>query len=103
MSQGPGNGLLQQLAIANGPSGPPVPLPLGRHHQSGPTQLMGSAADGGIGATGTAVEQQVHHPAPGAGEQLSGNPLMGPDQITATTSRDHQRASRGNLRPRWTT
>ncbi len=103
MSQGPGNGLLEQLAIADRPGGPAMALPLGRHHQSRPTQLVGSAADGGIGATGTSVEQQVHQTAPGAGQQLSGNPLMGPGQITAATGRDHQRASRGNLRPRWTT
>ena len=103
MGYGPGNGLLKQLAIADRPGGPAMPLPLGRHHQRRPAQLMGRTADGGISPTGPAMENQVHQPAPGAGEQLSGNPLMGPGQITATTSRDHQRASRGNLRPRWTT
>jgi hypothetical protein len=51
---------------------------------------MGSPADGGIGATGTAMEQQVHNPAPGTGQQLSGDPLMGPDQIAASTGGDHK-------------
>jgi hypothetical protein len=54
---------------------------------------MGRAADGGIGATGTAMEQQVHQPAAASGEQLSGDPLMRPGQIAAATSRDHKRTS----------
>jgi hypothetical protein len=55
---------------------------------------MGRSADGGIGATGTAMKQQVHQPAATAGEQLSGNPLMGPGQIAAATSSNHKRMSR---------
>jgi hypothetical protein len=61
---------------------------------------MGSPADGGIGATGPAMEHQMNGPATTAGEQLSGDPLMGPSQITTATGGDHQRAGRGNLRPR---
>jgi hypothetical protein len=99
VSQGPGNGLLEQLAIADRPGGPAMALPLGRHRQSGPAQLMGSPANGGIGTTGTAVEQQMHRPAAGAGQQLSGNPLMGPGQIAAATGGDHKRASRGFTQP----
>ena len=76
-------------------------LPLGWHHQRGPTQLMGSPADSGIRATGAAMENQMNGPATTAGEQLSGDPLMGPGQITAATGGDHQRASRSNLRPQW--
>ena len=94
MSLRPGTGLLEQLTIADWPGGPAVALPLGRHHQRRPAQLMGGATDGGIGAAGTAMEQQVHQPAAATGEQLSGNPLMGPGQITAATSRDHKRVSR---------
>ena len=90
----PGNGLLEQLAIADWPGGPAVALPLGRHHQRRPAQLMGRSADGGIGAAGTAMEQQVHQPAAATGEQLSGDPLMRPGQIAAATSRDHKRISR---------
>jgi hypothetical protein len=55
---------------------------------------MGRSADGGIGAAGTAMEQQVHQPAAATGEQLSGDPLMRPGQITAATSRDHKRVRR---------
>jgi hypothetical protein len=60
---------------------------------------MGSPADGGISAAGAAMEEQMHRPAAGAGQQLSGDPLMGPDQITAATGGDHKRASRGFTQP----
>ena len=100
MGHGPGDGLLEQLPVADRPSGAAVLLPLGRHHQGAPTQLMDSAGNGGIGAAGTAVEQQMHQPAAAAGEQFSGNALMGPGQITAATGGDHQRAGGGDLRPR---
>ena len=103
MSHRPGNGLLQQLAIADRPGGPAVALPLGRHHQRRPAQLMGSAANGAIGAAGPAMENQMNGAATTAGEQLRGDPLMGPGQITATPGRDHQGSSRGNCRPRWIT
>ena len=94
VSHCPGNGLLQQLPIADRPGGPAVALPLGRHHQRGPAQLMSSAANGGIGTTGPAMKHQMHQPAATASEQLSGDPLMGPGQITAATSGDHQRTGR---------
>jgi hypothetical protein len=61
---------------------------------------MGRTADGGIGATGAAMENQMNGPAATASEQLSGDPLMGPGQIAAATGRDHKRANRSNLRPR---
>jgi hypothetical protein len=80
---------LEQLSVADRPSGTAVLLPLGRHHQGAPTQLMGSPGNGGIGAASTAVEQQMHQPAAAAGEQLSGDALMGPGEITAATSGDH--------------
>ena len=57
MGLGPGNGPLEQLAIADRPGSAAVALPLGRHHQRGPTQLMGDPADGGISAAGASVEQ----------------------------------------------
>jgi hypothetical protein len=60
---------------------------------------MGGAGNGGISAAGTAVQQQMHQPAAAAGEQLSGDALMGPGQITAATGSDHQRAGRGLNRP----
>ena len=60
---------------------------------------MGRAADGGIGATGTAMEQQVHQPAAATGEQLSRHPLVGPGQITAAAGGDHKRTRRAWIRP----
>ena len=103
MGHGPGDGLLEQLPVADRPSGAAVLLPLGRHHQRAPAQLMGSPGYRGIRTTGTAVENQMHQPAATAGEQLSGHPLMRPGQITTAPGRDHQRASRSNLQPRWNT
>ena len=59
---------------------------------------MGGPGNGGIGAAGTAMEQQMDKTAAAAGQQLSGNPLMGPGQITAATGRDHKRTSRARSR-----
>jgi hypothetical protein len=36
------------------------------------------------------MEEQMHQPATAAGEQLSGDALLGPGQITATPGCDHQ-------------
>lgn len=55
---------------------------------------MGGTGNGGVGAAGTSVENQMDKPAAAAGQQLSGNPLMGPGQITAATGGDHKRMSR---------
>jgi hypothetical protein len=46
------------------------------------------------------VEQQVNKAATAAGEEFSGNPLLGPGQIPATTGRDHQRTGWGYFRAR---
>ena len=64
---------------------------------------MGSAANGGIGTTSPAMENQMHQLAATTGQKLSGNPLIGPGQITAATGGNHQRAGRNNLRPRLNT
>jgi hypothetical protein len=103
MGYGPGNGLLEQLAVADRPGGAAMATPLSWHYQGAPAQLMGSAGYRGISAAGTAVEQQMHQPAAAAGEQFSGNALMGPGQITAATGSDHKRAGGGDLRPRLNT
>ena len=84
-----GDGLLEQLAIADRPGGAAMAAPLGRHHQGAPAQLGSGAGDGGIGTTGTAMEQQMHQPAAAAGEQLSCHALMGPSQITTAPGGDH--------------
>ena len=98
MGNSSGDGLLEKLAITDRPGGPAMPLPLGRHHQRRPAQLLGSGADRGISAAGTAVEQQVNKAPAAAGEQLSGHALMGPGQITAASGRDHQRTGWGYFR-----
>jgi ABC-type branched-subunit amino acid transport system ATPase component len=56
-------------------------------------------ADRGISAASAAMEQQMDQPATTAGQQLSGDALMGPGLITAATGSDHQRAGRGLNRP----
>ena len=100
MGNSPGNGLLEQSPIADWPSGPTMALPLSWHDQGRPTQLLGSATNGGISAAGTAMENQMHQPAATACEELSGNALLGPGQITATPGCDHQRTGRGYFRAR---
>ena len=94
MGLSPGNGQLEEFPIANRTGGPAMAPPFGGHDQRRPAQLMGRAGDGGIGSAGSAVKQQMDQPAAAAGQQLSGNPLMGPGQITAANGRDHQRTSR---------
>jgi hypothetical protein len=42
----------------------------------------------------------MHQPAATAGEQFSGDALMGPGQITAATGRDHQ-GTGGGLNGPW--
>ena len=99
MDNSAANRLLEQLPIADWPSGPAMELPLGRHHQGWPTQLMGSAINCGIGPAGTAMEEQMYQPAAGASQQLSGNPLLGPCQITTAPSCDHKRVGWGHCGP----
>ena len=103
MGQCLGNGQLKQLAIADRPGSPAMALPCGRQRESRPAQLMGSPGDGGIGTAGSAMEQQMDRPAAAAGKELSGDPLVGPGQITAAAGCDHQRAGRNDLRPRLNT
>ena len=95
MSDCPSNGLLEKLAVADRPGRAAMALPLGWHHQARPTQLVGSPADGGIGTASAAMEQQMNQPAAAACQQLSGDALMGPEQIAAATGGDHKRANRG--------
>ena len=95
MGLGAGNGQLEQLPVADRPGGPAMAPPLGRQDESRPAQLMGSTGDGGIGAAGSAMEQQMDRPTAAAGEQLSGHALMGPGQITAAAGRDHKGAGPG--------
>jgi hypothetical protein len=45
------------------------------------------------------MEQQMDQPTATAGEQLSGNPLMGPGQITAAAGCDYKRTTGADERP----
>ena len=99
MGLGLGDSQRQELPIADRPGGPTMAPPFSRQDERRPAQLMGGASDGGIGAAGTAVEQQMDQPTATAGEQLSGNPLMGPGQITAAAGCDHKRTTGADERP----
>jgi hypothetical protein len=94
------NRLLEQLPIADWPSGPAMELPLSWHHRGRPAQLLGRPTNGGISAAGTAMEEQMHQPATAAGEQLSGHALLRPGQITTASGRDHKRMGWGHCGPR---
>jgi hypothetical protein len=59
---------------------------------------MGSTADGLISATGTAMEQQMDGPAATALQESGGDPLLGPEEITATGGNDDDRATNNNRR-----
>ena len=57
-----------------------------------PAELLGGTADGAICATGPAMQQQVNRPASRALEQGRGDALLRPDEITATSGDDDDRA-----------
>jgi hypothetical protein len=91
-------GLLEEAAIADRPGAAAIATPLGGMGLDTPTQLMGGTADGLIGATGTAMEQQMDGPATAALEQGGGDALLGPGEITATGSNDDDGAMNNNRR-----
>ena len=91
-------GLLEEAAIADRPGAAAIATPLGRKGLDPPTQLMGSTADGLIGATGTAMEQQMDGPAATALEEGGGDALLGPGEITATGGNDDDGAMNQNRR-----
>ena len=71
--------LLEEEAIADGAGPAATATPLGLKGLDRPTQLMGTAADGLIGASGTAMEQQMNSPAiAAAGEQPAPPPQYRP-------------------------
>ena len=85
-------GLLEQTPIADGPSTAAITAPISGERLDAPAELVGSAADGAIGATGTAMEQQMNGPATTALEQGRGDARLRPDEITTTASDDDDRA-----------
>jgi hypothetical protein len=85
-------GLLEQKAIADGAGSAAMAAPISSEGLDPPAELMGGAADGAIGATGPAMQQQMNRPATAALEQGGGDALLGPDEITATSGDDDDRA-----------
>jgi hypothetical protein len=85
-------GLLKQLPIADRTGTAAKAAPLGREGLNAPAELMGSAADGLISTTGTAMQEQMNSTAAAALEQGGGDALNGPGQITTAPGDDHHRA-----------
>jgi hypothetical protein len=90
---GVADGLLQELAIADGACPTAKAAPISGESRSGPAELIGGKGNGLIGAMGPAMEQKMHRAAMGLSQKLTGNQGHGPGQITTTTGHDHQ--SRG--------
>jgi hypothetical protein len=63
-------GLLEKAPIADGAGAAAIPAPLGIEGLNAPAELVGSATDGLIGTTGTAMEGEMdgptHHWVPSA-------------------------------------
>jgi hypothetical protein len=76
--------LLKQLPIADGTGAAAKAAPLSREGLNAPAELMGRAADGLIGTTGTAMQEEMNGTATAALEQGGGDALNGPGQITTT-------------------
>ncbi len=91
-------GLLEEAAIADWPGAAAIATPLGSEGLDPPAELMGSATDGAISATGTAMEQQMDGPAATALQESGGDPLLGPGEITATGGNDDDGAMNQNRR-----
>jgi len=85
-------GLLQQEAIADRTGSAAMAAPISGEGLNPPAELLGGTADGAISATGPAMQQQVNRPASRALEQGGGDALLGPDEITATSGDDDDRA-----------
>lgn len=71
-------GLLEKAPIADGTGTATKAAPLSSEGLDAPAELMGSAADGLISATGTAMEQQMHSTATAALKQGGGDALSRP-------------------------
>jgi hypothetical protein len=92
MAQGLGEGLIQELAIADGASATAKAPPIGRECLARPAELISGDGDGLIRSTGTAMEEEMDRATIGAGEKLTGDQGHGPSQITATAGHDHKGA-----------
>jgi hypothetical protein len=85
-------GLIQQKAIADGASSAAMAVPISGEGLDPPAELLGGTADGAISTTGTAMQKQMDRPATAALEESRGDALLGPDQITATSGNNDDRA-----------
>ena len=85
-------GLLEQKAIADGAGSTAMAVPISGERLDPPAELMGSATDGLISTTRTAMQKEMDGPATAALEQGGRDALNGPGQITAAPSDDHHRA-----------
>ena len=74
MGLGLDKGLLQQKAIADGAGTAAVAAPISGEGLNPPAELLGSATDGAISATGPAMEQQMDRPANGGAVAPKGAP-----------------------------
>jgi len=93
-------GLLKQLPIADGTGTAAKAAPLSGEGLDTPAELMGSAADGLISATGTAMQEEMNGAATAALEQGGGDALNGPGQITPAPGDDNYRVVDKNRRRR---
>jgi hypothetical protein len=87
-------GALQHLAITHRPGTTAIKAPLGADDFHGPTEARGGLIDGGIGPTGTAMQEALHGAASGGQAEGGGDLIGGPIEITAPTGHDHQGAQR---------
>ena len=92
MGLGLHQGLLQQEAIADRTGSAAMAAPISSEGLDPPAELLGRTADGAIRTTGTAMEQQMDRPATAALEESRCDALLGPDEITATSRDDDDRA-----------
>jgi hypothetical protein len=101
MAQGLGEGLIQELAIADGASATAKAAPIGREGLNWPAELISGDGNGLIRSTGTAMEEEMDRATTGVGKKLTGDQGHGPSQITAAAGHDHQGTGRGHHRQRW--
>jgi hypothetical protein len=84
------DGVLKHLAVANRAGGAAVLLPESRAGKLEPTELISSGGNRLIGAASSAMEHRLHQAATGGAQEMGGDQLRRPGEITTTTGHDHQ-------------
>ena len=92
MGLGRDKALLQQKAIADGAGTAAIAAPISSEGLNPPAELLGGTADGAISAPGPTMQKQMDRPAARTLEESGGDALLGPDEITATSGDDDDRA-----------